>query len=387
MADELSLRLRPFTAAFAPAAIDDLRTRLAATRWPDQPAGSGWRYGTDGDVLRALCAYWADGYDWTAAQARLNHYPQFTAEIDGRRVHFYHVRSPEPGARPLLLCHGWPGASAEFLDVIGPLADPAAHGAPDAASFDVVVPSLPGFGFSGPVARGGYRARDIAADLAALMAGLGYDRYLIHGGDKGTRVAMTIAADHPDRVAGLHLGLMPAPPPDPAHREAGLEDADIARMRRTDGFLATEMAYQALQRTKPQSLAYGLTDSPAGLAGWLVEKYRAWTDCGGDLDAAFPRDRLIDLLNIYWFTGTIGSSMRSYFEDGAPGRREPLPAVKVPVGHSVYPAEIIHTPRLWAERVFDIRYWKDMPRGGHFPALEVPDAFVDEMRACFSLLG
>ncbi len=380
------LRLQAFTAEFPSAAIQDLRARLAATRWPDQPAGSGWRYGTDGEVLRELCGYWARDYDWAAAQERLNHYPQFSATIHGRRVHFYHVTSSKPDARALLLCHGWPGVSAEFLDVIGPLAEPAAHGV-DGEPFDVIVPSLPGFGFSGPVAEGGYRARDIAVDLAALMAGLGYDRYIIHGGDKGTRVAMTIAADHPERVAGLHLGLMPAPPPDPANREAGLGETDIARMRRTDSFLATEMAYQALQRTKPQSLAYGLMDSPAGLAGWLIEKHRAWTDCDGDLDRAFPRDRLIDLLNVYWFTGTIASSMRSYFEDGAPGLQEPLPRVTVPVGHSVYPAEIIHTPRAWAERMFDIRYWREMPRGGHFPALEVPEEFVREIRACARLFS
>ncbi len=383
----MALTPQPFTTEFSPAAIADLRGRLVATRWPDQPAGSGWRYGTDGDVLRDLCEYWARDYDWIAGHTRLNRHPQFTANIHGRQIHFYHVRSSAPGARAVMLCHGWPGASAEFLDVIGPLAEPASHGTPDAEPFDVIVPSLPGFGFSGPVAAGGYRARDIAADFAALMAGLGHDRYLIHGGDKGTRVAMTIAADHPDRVAGLHLGLMPAPPPDPANRLGGLDAADIERVRRTDDFLATQMAYQAVQRTTPQSLAYGLMDSPAGLAGWLIDKYRAWTDCGGDLDAAFPRDRLVDLLNIYWFTGTIASSMRSYFEDGAPGLHEPLPTVTVPVGHSVYPAEIIHTPRPWAEQTFDIRYWQDVPRGGHFPALEVPEDFVGEIRACFRLIS
>lgn len=381
----LNLSVQPFKVAIPAAAIADLRARLAATRWPDQPAGTGWRYGTDRAVLEPLCAYWAEGFDWPGFHARLNAFPQYLADIGGRRVHFYHVCSAEAEARPLLLCHGWPGASAEFLDAMAPLADPAGHGGAVADAFHLVVPSLPGFGFSGPVAQAGYRARDIAADFAGLMAGLGYDRYFIHGGDKGTRVAMTIAADHPDRVRALHLGLMPASPPDPADREAGLDPADIARVRRTDAFLKSEMAYQALQRTKPQSLAYGLMDSPAGLAGWLIEKFRGWTDCGGDLDAAFPRDRLLDILSLYWFTGTIGSSMRSYFEDGGPGREEALPHVPVPVGHSAFPAEIIQTPRAWAARVFDIRYWKERPRGGHFPALEVPDDFVSELRACFGL--
>jgi microsomal epoxide hydrolase len=247
----------------------------------------------------------------------------------------------------------------------------------------VIVPSLPGFGFSGPVAQRGYRAADVAADFAALMERLGYAHYFIHGGDKGTRIAITMAAGHPDRVPAIHLGLMPAPPPDPADREAGLSGAEIARLRRTDTFLRDEMAYQALQRTKPQSLAYALMDSPVGLAGWLAEKYRAWTDCGGDLDAAMPRDRLLDMISLYWFTGTIGSSMRSYYEDGGPGRETPLPAVAIPVGHSVFPAEIMHTPRAWAEARYDIRYWNEVPRGGHFPALEVPDLFVAELRACF----
>ena len=376
-------RVTPFRAAFSNEAIADLQLRLARTRWPDQPEGAGWTYGTERGFLQSLCAYWAEAFDWEACQARLNRFAQYVTAVDGRRIHFYHVRSTEPAARPLLLSHGWPGASAEFLDLIGRLADPAAFGGEADDAFHVVVPSLPGFGFSGPVAQAGYRARDIAADLAALMERLGYGRYLIHGGDKGTRIAMTIAARHPDRVAALHLGLMPAPPPDPASPESGLSERDVERVRRTQAFLKTEMAYQAVQRTKPQSLAYGLADSPAGLAGWLVEKFRGWTDCGGDLDAAFPRDRLLDILSICWMTGTIGSSMRSYFEAGGPGREEPLPKVAAPVGHTAFPAEILQTPRAWAERQFDICYWRDAERGGHFPALEVPDLLVEELRTCF----
>ncbi|HEX4737323.1 MAG TPA: epoxide hydrolase [Allosphingosinicella sp.] len=381
--DGLNIEISPSRVAFGDAAIDDLRERLARTRWPDQPDGAGWTYGTDRGFLQDLCAYWARHFDWAACEARLNRYDQFVTAIDGRRVHFYHVRSPEPDARPLLLSHGWPGAAAEFLDVIGPLSDPASHGGDPRDAFHVIVPSLPGFGFSGPIAAMGYRARHIAADFAALMERLGYDRYFVHGGDKGTRIAMTMAADHPERVRAIHLGLMPAPPPDPVEREAGLSGPDVARVRRTDAFLRDEMAYQALQRTKPQSLAYGLTDSPTGLAAWLVEKFRTWSDCGGDLDAAMPRDRLLDMLNVYWFTGTIGSSMRSYFEDGGPGREEPLPAVSVPTGHTAFPAEIIQTPRAWAERRFDLVYWNEVERGGHFPALEVPDILAAELRACF----
>jgi microsomal epoxide hydrolase len=383
MGGRLTGGIQPFEVAIAPAAIDDLRRRLESTKWPDQPEGAGWSYGTDRDTLRDLCDYWATAFNWEAFAGRLNRFPQFMTEAGGRRLHFYHVRSPEPKAVPLLLSHGWPGASAEFLDVMGPLSDPAAFGGRREDAFHLVVPSLPGFGFSGPVAAMGHRAADSAVQLASLMERLGYAHYCVHGGDKGTRIAMILAADHPDRVTAIHLGLMPAPAPDPDHREAGLSTLEIERLRRTKAFQATEMAYQAVQRTKPQSLAYGLTDSPAGLAGWLIEKFRAWTDCGGNLDAAFARDRLLDMISIYWFTGTIGSSMRSYFEDAGPGREISLPKVDVPTGHSVFPAEIIHTPRAWAELAFDIHYWNEVGRGGHFPALEVPGLLVDELRACF----
>jgi microsomal epoxide hydrolase len=386
VAGALSGEIQPFTAAFAPAAIADLRERLQRTRWPDQPDDANWTYGTDRRSLEPLCDHWGTGFDFEVCLARLNGFDQYTTRIEGRLVHFYHVRSPEAAARPLLLCHGWPGASAEFLDVMAALSDPARHGGAGQDAFHLIVPSLPGFGFSGPVGTMGYRARHIAADFAVLVERLGYDNYFIHGGDKGTRIAMTMAADHPDRVRAIHLGLMPAPPTDPANRESGLSERDCARVRRTDDFLRTEMAYQALQRTKPQSLAFALMDSPAGLAAWLVEKFRTWSDCGGDLAAAFPRDRMLDLISLYWFTGTIGSSMRSYFEDGGPGREEPLPRVEVPVGHTAFPAEIIQTPRPWAERIFDIVYWNDAPRGGHFPALEVPALFADELRACFRSL-
>ena len=379
----LSAEISPFRAAFGASTIADLRERLAHTCWPDQPEGAGWTYGTERGFLQNLCAYWAREFDWAASEARLNRYEQFVTTIGGRRVHFYHVRSSEPDAQPLLLSHGWPGASAEFLDVMGPLSDPSAHGGDRGDAFHLVVPSLPGFGFSGSVSTMGYRARHIAGDFAALMERLGYDGYFIHGGDKGTRIAMTMAADHPERVRAIHLGLMPAPQPDLADREAGLSERDRERVRRTDAFLRTEMAYQALQRTKPQTLAYGLMDSPAGLAAWLVEKFRSWSDCGGDLDAAMPRDRLLDILSVYWFTGTIGSSIRSYFEDGGPGREEPLPRVTVPTGHTAFPAEIIQTPRLWAERHFNLAYWNEAERGGHFPALEVPDILAAELRACF----
>ena len=368
------IRIEPFEVAIAEADIGDLQDRLGRTRWPDQPDGASWTYGTDLATLQALCAYWADAFDWTGFHARLNRFPQFVAEVGGRRLHFYHVQSAAPEAPALLLAHGWPGGSAEFLDAMPALS----------RHFHLVVPSLPGFGFSGPVAAMGYRIRDAAADIAALMQALGYDRYFVHGGDKGTRLALIMAADHPERIPAIHIGLVPAPPPDPDHRERGLSEADLVRVRRTDAFLRTEMAYQALQRTKPQSLAYGLMDSPAGLAGWLVEKYRAWTDCDGRLERAMPRDRMLDMISVYWFTGTIASSIRSYFEDGGPGREEQLPAAAVPVGHTAFPAEIIQTPRAWAELHFDICYWNEAPKGGHFPALEVPDLFADELVACFA---
>jgi microsomal epoxide hydrolase len=375
--------IEPYRVAVSDAEIADLRARLKRVRWPDQLPDSGWDYGTDGDYLRRLCDHWRTGFDWRAFEDRFNRFSHYVCDADGQRLHFYHLRSPEPAARPLILSHGWPGSVAEFLDVLGPLSDPAAHGGDPADAFHVVAPSLPGFGFSGPTQVRGYRAANIAAAFDGLMQALGYDRYFAQGGDWGTLITTLLGATYPQRVAAIHLNLLPAPPPDPANPTDGLTAEETDGLKRAQHFAAHETGYQAIQGTKPQSLAYGLTDSPAGLAGWIVEKFRGWSDCGGDVEASFSRERLLDNISVYWLTGTINSSMRLYYEETGPGRRLPLPDVRVPTGHARFPAEIVQTPRRWAEAKFNITRWQDMPRGGHFAAMEVPGLFVEEVRAFF----
>jgi pimeloyl-ACP methyl ester carboxylesterase len=360
--------IRPFVVTVGDPVIADLNERLERIRWPGQPSGSGWELGTDSAYLSDLCDYWRNRYDWRGFEARLNAVPQFLGRFEGEGLHFYHARSDNPDAQPLLLCHGWPSTAAEFLKVIGPLTG----GTP---SFHVVVPTIPGFGFSGPTASG-FGSRRIAESYAALMDALGYRSFLVHGGDKGVLIAMCIAAIYPERVQAIHLTMVPAP-----------ETADVLTeeerrfLARAKEIAAAGMAYQQLHRTRPQTLAHGLADSPVGLASWLVEKYRAWTDCDGDVERRLSRDELLDVLSIYWLTNTIGSSIRLYYEDHGPGRAQPLPTVQVPVGHSHFPAEIVYTPRAWAERRYDIVYWKEMSEGGHFPAAEVPELFVGEMRS------
>jgi microsomal epoxide hydrolase len=375
--------IAPFRVAISDAEIEILGSRLLRTRWPDQIADSGWEYGADSHYLQELCGYWHTSFDWRAFEDRFNRFPQFVTDIDGQRVHFFHVRSPEPGARPLILSHGWPGSVAEFLDVLGPLSDPAAHGGDGRDAFHIVAPSLPGFGFSGPTHERGYDSRKIAASFDRLMGRLGYSSYFAQGGDKGTRISILLGASYPERVSAIHLNLVSAPPLDPANPREGLTADELAELDRMAAFAARETGYQQIQRTKPQSLAYGLNDSPAGLAAWIVEKFRTWSDCAGDVERSFSRDRLLDNISVYWLTGTINSSMRLYYEDHGPGRAGTVPDVKVPVGHAHFPAEIITCPRRWAEAKFNITRWTNMPRGGHFPAMEVPDLFVGEVRAFF----
>ncbi len=373
--------VRPFEVSVDRDEVDDLRTRLERTRWPDQLPEADWADGTEREYLRDLCAYWREEFGWAAFEDRCNEFDQYVTTIDGQRLHFYHVRSPEPDATPLLLSHGWPGSVAEFLDVLGPLADPTAHGGDPADAYHVVAPSLPGFGFSGPTGERGYDVPRIADLFADLMARLGYDRYVAQGGDWGALVAALLGANYPDRVAAVHTNMLFLNPSslgveDPTEL---LDEQGLADYRETAAFRETETAYHEIQATKPRSLAYGLTDSPAGLAGWIVEKFRAWSDCGDDLESWIDRDRLLDNLSVYWLTGTIGSSIRLYAETDV-GAATPA-SVDVPTGHARYPAEVYKTPRAWAEEVYDIEYWSEQPEGGHFAAMEVPELFVDDLRS------
>jgi pimeloyl-ACP methyl ester carboxylesterase len=377
--------ITPFRSRTPDAVLADLRERLARTRFPDQPQGAGWGYGADLAYVQELCGYWRDRYDWRAAEERFNAFPQFTTEIEGETLHFFHVRSPQADALPLIITHGWPGSVAEFLDVLAPLSDPVRHGGDARDAFHVIAPSIPGYGFSGPTKAMGFNAHRAAAANSVLMERLGYGRYGAQGGDWGSQISSLMAAAHPERLAGLHLNFIIGVPPDPANPLAGLNAEEVEYVAWKQNYDAHESGYQAIQGTKPQSLAYGLTDSPAGVAAWIVEKFKTWSDCGDDVESVYTKDRLLDNIMLYWVTGTINSSMRMYYESFGPNRAPapPMPRIETPTGHARYPAEIRRTPRLWAEQMYNIVRWTQMPKGGHFAAMEQPELFVEEVRAFF----
>jgi len=366
------------------ATLDDLGRRLASTRFPTQIPGAGWDYGTDLDYLRDLVGYWHDGYDWRATEERLNQYEHHTTEIDGQNIHFLHAPSPVPGALPLVLTHGWPGSIVEFLAVIDPLRDPARHGGDTADAFHVVCPSLPGYAFSGPTHDRGWHTARIAVAWAELMARLGYERYAAQGGDWGSFVTAELAFADPDHLAGIHVN-MAIPNPgsdDPATFTADEQAALGGFGRMMDG----EGGYVRIQSTRPQTLGYALEDSPAGLCAWIVEKFRAWSDCDGDIERSFSKDQLLDNVMLYWVTDTAHSSLRLYYEFDHALRSGQLnlgTRVEVPTGYARYPKEIMQTSRRWAERDYNLVHYADMPRGGHFAAMEQPELFVDDVRACF----
>ncbi|WP_396454981.1 epoxide hydrolase family protein [Actinomadura sp.] len=365
--------IRPFRIEIPQADLDDLRERLARTRLPGQVPGTGAERGVPERRVRELVEHWAAGYDWRVHEARLNEHPQFVTDIDGQRVHFLHVRSPEPDATPLLLTHGWPGSVAEFLDVIGPLTDPRAHGGDPADAFHLVVPSLPGFGFSAPLAGTGWDLRRIAAAWAELMERLGYDRYGAQGGDYGSGVSRELGRLAPDRVIGVHLNfLLTFGSPE------GLPDADRERLARLEGFTSDMGGYLAIQSTRPQTLAYGLADSPAGQLAWIAEKFTEWTEDGVD------RDAILTHATLYWLTNTAGSSAQLYYEASRTwGRDEPSP---VPTGVAVFPFEPAPPVRALAERTEKIVHWTEFDRGGHFAALEQPGLLVADIRDFFRAL-
>ena len=370
---------RPFEIDVPDAVLDDLAERLDRTRWPPAIEGSGWDLGVDLGYLRELCAYWRDGYDWRREEARLNGLPGFLCEVDGVDLHFWHVRGTGPSPLPLLLAHGWPGSIVEFRDLVGPLTDPAAHGGDPADAFDVVVPALPGFGFGGAPREPGWGVSRIAAAFDALMhRELGYERYAVQGGDWGGIIAARLGASFPERVAGIHVNFVVAPAPG----APGPEDAEaVARLRHWRRF---EAAYQQVQATKPDTLTVAQSDSPAGLAAWIVEKFRRWSDCGDDVERAFDRDTLLTNLMLYWAPNATASAARIYLESA----RDPegvarRPPVGVPVGYAAFPHEILRPPRHWVEPHYAIARWTDMPRGGHFAALEQPELLLDDVRAFF----
>jgi epoxide hydrolase len=385
MTNPNSAEIRPFRIDVPQAELDDLRDRLARTRWSAEGpgAGVGWSRGVPAGYLRELANHWRDEYDWRAAEAELNALPQFTTVIDGQNIHFLHLRSPEPGALPLVLAHGWPGSIVEFLDVIGPLTDPRAHGGDPADAFDLVIPSLPNFGFSGPAAEAGWDSRRIASAFAELMRRLGYQRYGAQGGDFGAFVAPDLGRVAPEHVMGVHvnaatIGFIPMGEV-PEDELAGFTVAEKERLARMQQFLSDGNGYFQIQATRPQTLGYALNDSPVGQLAWIVEKFQAWT-CGGELpEDSVARDRILTDVMIYWLTGTGASSAHMYYE-GMHSGNWPTPS-PVPTGVAVFSKDI--AIRRYAEQLYNIVHWSDFERGGHFAALEAPDLFTEDVRAFF----
>ena len=371
------MKFEPFHIDIPQAALDDLRERLARARFPEQLPDASWDYGTELGYLRDLVGYWRDSYDWRAREARLNELDHFTTEIDGANIHFLHARSPEPDAVPLVITHGWPGSVVEFLDVVGPLADPAKHGGNAADAFHVVAPSLPGYAFSGPTRERGWHPGRVAAAWAQLMAGLGYGRYLAQGGDWGSIVTMQLAHTDPQHCRSVHVNMLA---PIPMTEDQTPDEAEcVAAMA---WYNEHDSGYFKEQSTRPQTIGYALDDSPVGLAAWIVEKFRSWSDCDGDVEKSFTKDQLIDNLMLYWLTATAHSAGRMYYEftqalhtGGISFDRAP-----VPVGYARYRKEIMRTSKRWAEMQHDLVHFAEPPRGGHFAAMEVPELFVADVR-------
>jgi pimeloyl-ACP methyl ester carboxylesterase len=361
--------------------LDDLQERLARTRWPDEIMGSGWDYGTNLDYLKRLIAYWQNGFDWRAQEKAINAFSHYRAVVDGCGIHFIHEQNRGKNPLPLILLHGWPATFLQMMKIIPILADPGRHGGAVTDSFDLVVPSLPGYGFSDRPTERGMTVARIAGIIHRLVTEeLGYKSYGVRGSDMGAGVAQQLALTYPDSVIGIHLsGTNPyfgEIPPD-------LSAAEKTFLAKVEAFRMQEAAYAMVQGTKPQTLAYGLTDSPAGLAAWIIEKFRSWSDCSGDVEKRFTKDELLANLTVYWATGTINSSIRLYYET----MHNPWPnagkRVEVPTGLAMFPKDLVPGPREWAERQFNVVRWTEMPKGGHFGEMEEPELLADDIRAFF----
>jgi pimeloyl-ACP methyl ester carboxylesterase len=371
--------IQPFRIAASDAELEDLRRRLRATRWPEREAVDDWSQGIPLGYVQDVCAYWAEKYDWRAREARLNRFPQFRSEVDGLGIHFLHVRSRHAEALPLVITHGWPGSIVEFHKVIEPLTDPTAHGGEAGDAFHVVCPSLPGYGFSDKPARAGWNVDRIGRAWAALMARLGYARYVAQGGDWGAMVTTAVGLQDREHCAAIHLN-MPIAAPDPATL-ASLSEREQGALAAMQHYEQWDSGYSKQQSTRPQTLGYGLVDSPAGQAAWILEKFWAWTDCDGHPENVLTRDELLDNVMLYWLPATGASSARLYWESF---RSPNLAEVAVPTGCSSFPKEIFRLSRRWAEKRYtDLFYWNELERGGHFAAFEQPEVYVRELRACF----
>ncbi len=382
------MQIKPFTIAIPEADLEDLRERLARTRWPTELPGVGWSRGVPLDYLKELAEYWRTSYDWRRHEARLNAYPQFTTEIDGQNIHFLHVRSPEPDALPLVLTHGWPGSFIEFLKVIGPLSDPRAHGGDPADAFHLVIPATPGFGFSGPTREPGWTTARVARAWAELMRRLGYERYGAQGGDTGAFVSPELGRADPEHVVGVHVnaatyGFIPYETPS-EEELAELTDAERARIERLNHFNTEGNGYFQIQATRPQTIGYALADSPVALLAWMIDVFKEWSFPSSELpETAIDRDDLLTNVTLYWLTGTGASSAHIYYEEMHSGIWHEEPAT-TPTGVAVFAQDI--AIRRYAEYGHNIVHWSEFDRGGHFAAMEAPDLLVEDVRAFFRRL-
>ncbi len=379
------MQAKPFEISISDEVIADLRKRLAATRWPDELPGVGWEYGSNMDYLKELVDYWCNDFDWRAQERQINSFNHFRATVGGLGIHFIHERGKGPNPIPLVITHGWPGTFYEMHKIIPLLTDPEAHGGDPEDSFDVVAPSLPGFGFSDhPTEREVEVAKTAALWVELMTQTLGYPEFAAHGGDIGAGVTSRLGHGHADSLIAIHLTSVTRPVPYLGDGARDLTDAERTHMREREEWQQAEGGYAHIQGTKPQTLAYGLNDSPAGLAAWIVEKYRTWSDCGGDVERRFTKDELLTTITIYWATETISSSTRMYKENQrytwTLAKDE---QIEVPTGVAAFPAEISRPPREWAERSYNLQCWTQMPRGGHFAALEEPELLAEDIRAFF----
>ncbi|SCE96921.1 Pimeloyl-ACP methyl ester carboxylesterase [Micromonospora coriariae] len=386
--------IHSFRIAISQRDLDDLHERLDRTRWPDELPGVGWAYGVPRDYLKELARYWRHDYDWRSAEAELNQWPQYTTSIDGATIHFAHLRSPEPDATPLLMTHGWPGSIVEFAKVIGPLTDPQAHGGDPADAVHLVLPSIPGFGLSGPTTQTGWEFKRVAAAFAVLMERIGYERYGVQGGDWGATISRELGRTRPDRVIGVHLNLLPnsfqAQEPVP-HELAALSPKErertLASWERIKAWSRERQGYADLQSTRPQTLAYSLTDSPVGQLAWIVEKFKEWTDSKDRPEDAVDRDQMLTNVMLYWLTGTAGSSARIYYERAhADYWGNPPEPSTAPTALAVFPQDNFIPLRHIADRTNDIVQWTEHDRGGHFAAMEQPGLLVNDIQRFFRTL-
>lgn len=374
----MSDSITPFTVAVPQSALEDLHRRISNMRWPAAETVADWSQGVPMAAMRDLCAYWADGYDWRRCEGALNALPQFMTQIDGLSIHFLHMRSPRPDAVPLILTHGWPGSVLEFMKVIGPLSDPAA----DMPAFHLIIPSLPGYGFSDKPTETGWGVEKIADAWITLMRRLGYDRFFAQGGDWGAAVTTAIAMAAPSELAGIHLN-MPLVFPE-AGDFADLTPAEAKTVERMQYYQDHDAGYAKLQGTRPQTVGYALADSPVGQAAWIYEKFQAWTDNRGMAEDALSRDDMLDMISLYWLTNSAASSGRLYWESAGAFKAQRL---EQPVGVSIFAKEIFRPSRRWAERSYpDLVHWNELPVGGHFAAFEQPALFAQELQACFGAM-